>query len=105
MKDVLAEAREIYDKTMCGGAGCCGDFDGALEYVDGAVGELIQELVNIQVAGALANKQHIVGLNPLGNVVLFCDLCKETYSKKLQGMTLEEILSLKDAHKCEPTSG
>lgn len=50
MKEVLATAREIYFRTMCGGAGCCGDFDGALEYIDGAVGEMIQEMINLAVA-------------------------------------------------------
>lgn len=44
MKEVLETAREVYQKTMCGGAGCCGDIDGALEYIDGAVAELILEV-------------------------------------------------------------
>lgn len=53
MREVLDTAREIYEKTMCSGAGCCGDIEGALEYIDGAVGEVIQEMVNIAVAGSI----------------------------------------------------
>jgi hypothetical protein len=41
MREILEQAREIYLRTMCGGAGCCGDIDGALEYIDGSVGEML----------------------------------------------------------------
>jgi len=46
MKEIFETAREIYEKTMCGAAGCCGNFEGALEYIDGAVGEMIQETIS-----------------------------------------------------------
>lgn len=105
MQTILATSREVYEKTMCGAAGCCGDFNGALEYIDGAVGEAIQETVNIAVAAALELKLTIVGLNPLGDVVLFCDRCKDTFAKKVQGMTMEELTNLKNRHKCEATQG
>jgi hypothetical protein len=44
MKTILEEAREVYEKTMCGAAGCCGDFYGAMAYIDGEVGKMIQEI-------------------------------------------------------------
>lgn len=28
-----SKAEDIYNETMCGGAGCCGDFYGAIEYL------------------------------------------------------------------------
>lgn len=52
MKEILEKAREIYEETMCGATGCCGDFDGAMEYVDGAVAELIQKTIEDVVVGA-----------------------------------------------------
>lgn len=45
MEDILAEAREIYDKTMCV-SGCCGDFEGALKHIGRAVTTLVQETVD-----------------------------------------------------------
>lgn len=52
--ELLKTAREIYEKTQCAGVGCCGDIDGALEYIDGAISELVAEthrtLVNKVIA-------------------------------------------------------
>ena len=43
MKTILEEAREVYEKTMHA-TGCCGDFYGAMAYIDGEVGKMIQEI-------------------------------------------------------------
>jgi hypothetical protein len=101
MKEILDVARKIYEKTECASVDCCGNFDGALEY---AVGEMAQELANIQATADLANKHTFVGLNPLGDVVMHCDLCDTTYAKRVQSKTLEQLLDLKSAHKCERSS-
>lgn len=50
MKEILEEARKIYQSTQCA-TGCCGNFDGALEYIDGAMGELISDTVDEVEAG------------------------------------------------------
>ena len=42
-EQILKTARKIYEKTQCDGVGCCGDLDGMLEYLDGAIGELVSE--------------------------------------------------------------
>lgn len=47
MKTILETAREIYEKTWHGQTGCCGDLDGAFEYIDGAVGEMISEITDV----------------------------------------------------------
>lgn len=42
----------------------------------------------------------IVGLNPIGDVVLFCKKCDETFARRVQDMNLGEINHLDDQHKC-----
>lgn len=101
MREVLAEARVIYERTMHGAAGCCGDLDHALEYIDGSVGELIQEMVNLQVAASLDRQKTRVGLSGWGDVVMFCERCGDTFATKLQTKTLEELNELAQKHKCE----
>lgn len=39
---LLNTARSIYTQTQCAGVGCCGDLEGMLEYIDGALDELVQ---------------------------------------------------------------
>jgi len=53
MKEILDEAREIYEETMHGAAGCCGDLDGAFKHIDEEVGKVVQEIINIAVAGSI----------------------------------------------------
>lgn len=101
MKDILTTAREIYEKTMCGATGCCGDLSGALEYVDGAVGEVLQGVVNTLVEGDLSNQKFRIGINGFGFVVMFCEVCTETFAKNVAGKTLAELFELRSAHKCE----
>jgi hypothetical protein len=43
-----------------------------------------------------------VGLNGWGQVVLFCDGCKETFAG-VEGMLLTELQELAQNHKCEVT--
>ena len=43
-----------------------------------------------------------VGLNPLGDIVLFCELCHETFEKKVQTKTVSELLTLSIKHRCNP---
>lgn len=43
IRTVLETARGIYEKTQCASVGCCGDMNGMLEYLDGAIGELADE--------------------------------------------------------------
>jgi hypothetical protein len=42
-----------------------------------------------------------VGLNGWGDVVLYCDGCKETFANKVQTKTLKEINDLAENHKCD----
>lgn len=44
MQEILAKAREIYEDSQCPGAGCCGNIEGAMEYIDEAVAEMIRDL-------------------------------------------------------------
>lgn len=32
-EELRQKAEEIYLATMCGGAGCCGDFEGAVDFI------------------------------------------------------------------------
>lgn len=43
LDQILAEAVRIYERTQHTEMGCCGDLAGALEFIDGAVGELLTE--------------------------------------------------------------
>jgi hypothetical protein len=42
----------------------------------------------------------IIGLNGLGDVVLFCKVCSETFARRVQEMNLGEINNLDAQHKC-----
>lgn len=46
-----------------------------------------------------------VGLNLLGNVVLFCDKCQETFEQSVQAHSLKEINDMAEAHKCPVADG
>jgi hypothetical protein len=99
MKEIMATAREVYEKTMCA-TGCCGDFEHAMEYVDGAVGEMVQGIVNMLVDRDLTNQLFRVGLNGFGFAVMVCDICGETFAKNIAGKTLAELFEIRSAHKC-----
>ena len=104
MKEILEKAREIYDETIHGAAGCCGDFAGAMEYIDGAVGELIQQVVNIVVDRDLIDGLFRIGLNPLGNVVMRFQcwpLWRDLREEHRRQDPRKSFYRLRAAHKCE----
>lgn len=41
-----------------------------------------------------------IGLNGWGDVVLYCEKCKDTFEDKLQTKTLKEVNDLAEAHEC-----
>lgn len=53
LNEIIEAALVIYNESMCGGAGCCGDIDGALEYVQSSVEEFVQQSVNIAIEGEI----------------------------------------------------
>ena len=42
----------------------------------------------------------IIGMNPLGDVVLFCKKCQDTFARRVQDMTLQEVNALDMQHRC-----
>lgn len=43
-----------------------------------------------------------VGLNGMGDVVLFCVKCHETFEKKVQNKPLNELTMMSIRHRCDP---
>jgi len=92
---IIEEARE----------GCHGDVDSALDHVRKEVEVFVQDMINVVVDHDLTNEFFLIGLNPLGNVVMACSICDETFNKNIGGKTLKQLIEISRDHRCVAVAG